>query len=338
MTLPPSYRAFTWQSSADPAQLQLTELPMPKLQADDVLIRNIVIGLNPVDWKVLGGSLVNWQPGHVPGVDGAGVVVATGDNVPASWVGQRVAYHQSLGRHGSFAQYTPVNARALLHVPAGVSWEQAASFPCPSLTAWLALEKLPSACRTLLVSGAGGSVANHLIQLAVRRGLKVTSLSHPRHWKRLADLGVIERMAGPLTEPWSGPAVFDAVIDTVSAEHAASLVPALRANGHLVCVQDRLDVSPLPPFTRTISIHEVALGAAHAYGDDRTWRDLVDAGNEILTLLGRGEWEPDHFNVVSFEHLADHLSGLQHRTFSGKGLVRIVSDELGELAATVGSD
>lgn len=327
MILPTAHRAFTWQGSADPARLQLTEVPTQKPDAGDVLIRNVVIGLNPVDWKVLGGSLVDWQPGHVPGVDGAGVVVAVGEGVPAYWIGQRVAYHQSLGRDGSFAEYTPVEARAVLRVPATVSWEDAASLPCPALTAWLALEKLPQSCQTLLVSGAGGSVANHLIQLAVRRGLMVSTLSHRRHSQRLIDLGVADCMEGPLVEPWKGPQVFDAVIDTVNAEHAARLVPALRANGHLVCVQDRLESSPIPPFTRTISIHEVALGASHAFGDDRTWQDLVDAGESMLMSLGRDEWEPDSFNVVPFERLADHLKGLQHRTFSGKGLVRITSDE-----------
>lgn len=115
-----------------------------------MLIRNVVIGLNPVDWKVLGGRLVSWQPGHVPGVDGAGVVVAVGENVSASWIGQRVAYHQSLSRHGSFAEYTSVKARAVLRVPASVSWEQAASLPCPALTAWLALKA------TTVMSDAAG--------------------------------------------------------------------------------------------------------------------------------------------------------------------------------------
>lgn len=328
MILPTTHRAFTWQGSADPADLQLTESPIPKPEAGDLLIRNVVIGLNPVDWKVLGGDLVNWQPGHVPGVDGAGVVVAVGDGVPTAWVGQRVAYHQHLARHGSFAEYTPVKARAVVRIPADVSWESAASLPCPALTAWLALEKLPASCKTLLVSGAGGSVANHLIQLAVRRGMRVTTLSNLRHMGRLAGLGVVECKKGPLTSAWKKPEQFDAVIDTVNAQHAAWLVPSLRANGHLVCVQDRLATSPIPPFTRTISIHEVALGASHAFGDDRTWRELVDAGEQILTSLGRDQWAPDTFNVAPFEQLADHLRGLKHRTFSGKGLVRISGNQL----------
>lgn len=323
MSVPTTHRAFTWHGSADPADLRLTKDLTPTPEVGDVLVRNAVIGLNPVDWKVLGGSLADWKLGQVPGVDGAGIVVAVGEGVSAAWMGQRVAYHQHLARHGSFAEYTPVKARAVLRVPATVDWYQAASLPCPALTAWLALEKLPQSCNTLLVSGAGGSVANHLIQLAGRRGLRVTALSNLRHKGRLADLGVVECRKEPLTAPWQRAEQFDAVIDMVNAQHATYLVPALRTNGHLVCVQDRLAASPVPPFTRTISIHEVALGASHAYGDDRIWEKLVDAGEGMLKSLGRELWAPDSFAVVPFEQLPEHLHGLQHRAYGGKGLVRV---------------
>ncbi|WDY56503.1 alcohol dehydrogenase catalytic domain-containing protein [Pseudomonas sp. PSKL.D1] len=291
--------------------------------AGDVLIRNVAIGLNPVDWKVLGGDLVNWQPGHVPGVDGVGVVVAVGEGVPAAWVGQRVAYHQSLARDGSFAEYCVVQARVLLRLPACVDWATAASLPCPALTAWLALEKLPASCKQLLITGAGGSVAHHLIQMASRRGLAITALSHPRHTDRLISLGAGAWSHGPLEGPWQGPECFDAVIDTVNAQHAEWLAPSLRANGHLVCVQDRLNASPVPPFTRTLSLHEVALGAAHAFGDDRTWRELVHAGELLFAELGSGQWVPDAVNEAPFEHLALHLAGLQGRTYAGKAIVRL---------------
>jgi NADPH:quinone reductase-like Zn-dependent oxidoreductase len=318
-----SHRAWIWQGSENPAELTLVDKPMPVLAAGDVLVRNVAIGLNPVDWKVLDGDLVDWQPGHVPGVDGAGIVVAVGEGVPTAWVGHRVAYHQSLARYGSFAEYIAVQARVLLRVPASVDWASAASIPCPALTAWLALEKLPRSCKHLLIGGAGGSVAHHLIQLAARRGLQISVMSHPRHVERLRALGAGQWLTGPLHAPWHGAACFDAVIDTVNAQHAEWLTPSLRANGHLVCVQDRLSAPPVPPFTRTLSLHEVALGASHVFGDARTWRELVSAGEALFDELGAGEWAPDAINEAPFEHLAIHLAGLQNRTYSGKAIVRL---------------
>lgn len=215
-----SHRAWFWQGSAEPGELRLVERAMPVPQDGDLLVRNVAIGLNPVDWKVLGGDLLGWQARHVPGVDGAGMVVAVGEGVPSAWIGQRVAYHQSLARDGSYAEYTAVEANVVMRIPATLGWVQAASLPCPTLTAWLALQKLPAGCPQLLVSGAGGSVAHHLIQLAVRRGLHITALSHPRHVASLRSLGVREWLNGPLDAPWQGSACFDAVIDTLNAQHA----------------------------------------------------------------------------------------------------------------------
>lgn len=70
----------------------------------------------------------------------------------------------------------------------------------------------------------------------------------------------------------------NAIVDMVSGEHAASLAPLLTANGHLVCIQDRQEKTPLPPFTTTISLHEVGLNAMHAHADDRQWGRLAGAG------------------------------------------------------------
>ncbi|MGL5239759.1 MAG: alcohol dehydrogenase catalytic domain-containing protein [Kluyvera ascorbata] len=76
-----THLAWTWQNSAEPHDLQLERIAIPQPAAGDVLVRNQVIGLNPVDWKVLTPGLVDWQTGHVPGVDGAGTVVALGEGV-----------------------------------------------------------------------------------------------------------------------------------------------------------------------------------------------------------------------------------------------------------------
>lgn len=139
--LPTNDRAWTWQGERDPAALRLEERALPAPGVGEVLVRNEAIGLNPVDWKALGGPSI--RSGHVPGVDGAGVVAAVGEGVPAEWLGRRVAYHGDLRRHGSFAEYTLLPRRVLMRLPDALAFEAAAAFPCPGLTAWRALDKLP---------------------------------------------------------------------------------------------------------------------------------------------------------------------------------------------------
>ncbi|KAF1067885.1 MAG: Zinc-type alcohol dehydrogenase-like protein [Pseudomonas citronellolis] len=322
--LPADQVAWTWHGSAEPSDLRLQRSPLPTLAADQVLVRNAVIGLNPVDWKVLGGDLVDWRAGKVPGVDGAGQVVAVGAEMPAAWLGQRVCYHQSLDAPGSFAEYTALKAQVLLRVPPQLDLARAASLPCPGLTAWQALDKLPAgAGRELLLAGAGGGVGLYLLQLAVARGWRVSVMCHARHWPRLRALGAIDCLSGPLDSDWRQGERFDAIVDCIGQAHAARLVPALFANGHLLCIQGRLGEWPNPPFGRALSLHEVALGALHRHGDARAWQRLTRAGEQLLAQLADASLHAEELHSAPFSALPEHLRALRDRQRSGKLLVTL---------------
>lgn len=323
-TIPAEQRAWTWRGDASPLGLLLTRIAVPKLVAGEILVRNEIIGLNPVDWKVLRG-LPSWSDGHVPGVDGAGIVAAVGDESLRPWLGRRVAYHQSLHSQGSFAEHTPVAARALMRVPDGFGLPLAASIPCPALTAWLALDKIPlRPGARLLVSGA---VGNYVVQMALQRGYAVTAMCNKRHWDRLRAYGVRDFIAGPIMLeaelPSESLGIYFSVIDMVSGSHAALLSPALEANGHMVCIQDRLKNWPCDPFGRCLSVHEVALGANHLFGSDDAWARLVQAGETIMRKINEGEIQPEPLVIRDFSVLPELLEDLKKRTFSGKPLIKV---------------
>jgi NADPH:quinone reductase-like Zn-dependent oxidoreductase len=312
-----------------PTDLGLAEVAVTAPGPGDVLVRNAAIGLNPVDWKVIAGAPGNWTPGHVPGVDGAGTVVALGDGVPTRLLGARVAYHHDLRRDGSFADYTAVAARAVMRLPDGLDVVTAAGFPCPGLTALTALDKIPvREGGRILLAGAGGAVGNYFVQLAVARGFSVTVLCGERHRDRLTALGASALVPGPLGpgEVWPEAAAgrFFAVVDAVGADHAARLVPALAANGHLVCIQGRLPEWPSEPFGRSISLHEVALGALHRFGDDEAWARLTAAGEAMLAEIAVGRLRPEQPVIDDFAALSRALEALRNRGFSGKPVIRVV--------------
>lgn len=323
-SLPDVCKAWVWQDGHDPLDLRLQNVAVPTLAAGEVLVRNAAIGLNPVDWKVL-GRIDGWQPGHVPGVDGAGVVVAVGQDVSTSWLGQRVAYHQNLHCAGSFAEYTPLAARALMRVPDAFDFATAASFPCPGLTAWQAIEKIPvHEGAPLLISGAGGAVGHYLAQLAVERGFTVSGICHERHWNRLMSLGVCQCVSDPdALEGW----LFYAVIDSVGPARAMQLASRVDANGHLVCIQGRVLKWPFPAFEQAISLHEVALGALHRHGSDAAWARLTAAGERMLEGLASGAMKPEAQVRRDFSGLPELLDALRLRSFSGKPLVVLPSFE-----------
>ncbi|WP_210249345.1 zinc-binding dehydrogenase [Neorhizobium alkalisoli] len=320
-------RAWTWQGKDTPAGLKLSSIAVPTLAVGEVLVRNEIIALNPVDWKVL-ASPPSWSQGHVPGVDGAGTVAAVEDDSLKPWLGKRVVYHQSLYAQGSFADYTPIAAHALMQVPDGLGLPLAASMPCPALTAWLALEKLPTRPGAkLLVSGAGGAVGNYLVQLALQREFSVTAICNRRHWDRLKRYGVRDLVAGPVASDDELPSNlldrFFAVIDTVGGAHAAMLAPVLEANGHIVCIQDRLTDWPCKPFGRCLSVHEVALGAMHVFGRSDAWARLVEAGKAIMKQIAENRLQPEPLLIRDFSMLPEVLTELKNRTFSGKPLIKV---------------
>ena len=315
-SLPETYRAWTWMSGTDPLDLVLTSLETQPPQPGEVLVQNEVIGLNPVDWKVLGSP--SWKQGKIPGCDAAGRVVALGEGVTEGWLGQRVAYHTYLGRQGSFAELTPVVSRALLPLPAELDFATAASILCSALTAWLAIAKLPAQPGSLLIAGAGGAVGNYLVQIAARKGWEVTAQCHPRHHARLAAYG-----ASVL--PWDATLEdnsFYAAVDLRGSNEASGLFGKLRANGHLVTIQGRVPGWGTDPFGKCVSLHEVALGALHVHGDDRDWQCLRRAGRDIFCDLVEGRLIAEDCRVKAFEELPQLLNALKHRSFGGRALIR----------------
>lgn len=324
--VPGQYHAWCWVEGTSPLALQMRQVARAELAADEVLVRNVVAGLNPVDWKALGERIAPQKSGHVPGVDGAGIIVDVGSQVDSAWLGRRVAYHQNLIRPGSFAEYTPIQSRALMIMPDALDFGTAASMPCPALTAWQALSKIPRRIGAkLLISGAGGAVGNYLVQLGADRGFAVTALCHERHWERLRQLGAQHCLSSTSISENQFPDElrdqFYTVIDTVGADYAVHLAPALRANGHILCVLGRLENWPDPIFTKATSMHEVTLNGLHMFGDDADWRDLTKAGQGLLACLAEQSLQPEEMVTRPFDQLPQFLHDLEHRNFTGKALV-----------------
>lgn len=113
---------------------KIVQVPTPKPEADQVLIRQKVIALNGLDQKQRDfGVLVEHWP-HVLGIEGAGVIEAVGANVVDLKPGDEVtalaagrAHNEPWG--GSFQERVVVPACYVAKKPRNISLEEAASFP-----------------------------------------------------------------------------------------------------------------------------------------------------------------------------------------------------------------
>src|SRR5215213_212688 len=119
-------------------EVKLIDVPDPRpLAEDEVLIQVKAAGV--ADWDEIvrtGGWDVGCSPPMALGVEAAGTVVAVGREVTDSAVGDEVITHPlPLRDQGTWAPELIAPATLLAPKPAGVSWEAAAVFPVPALTA-----------------------------------------------------------------------------------------------------------------------------------------------------------------------------------------------------------
>lgn len=295
-------QANVWQFEQAGASLvkQVREFSEPK--AGRIVVRNYAIGINPVDWKFIDDNPRDWEKGHIPGVDGAGVVVAVGEGVDNNLLGKRVAYHHSLGENGSFADHSEVYASRVMVVPESVDFALAAALPCPMLTAWQAFSKVPvRKGADVLVSGMG-AVNKLLAQMLSQAGFNVHVISGSFSQEQAGEMGVKAIHRG---KPEGQ--TFYALFDANGPDYAASLVPLLEANGHVVSILGRIEVPVDAPFTRTISYHEIALGALHDYGDLSQWQRLVKDGEALLEQVAAQTLVVEIPNVFEFDNLNNAL-------------------------------
>lgn len=164
-------RAIQAQRAGGPNVLVSVEVADPTPQSGEVLVRTAAAGVNFIDTYRRGGVYAMPFP-HIPGDEGAGVVVAVGEGVSELAEGDRVAWADS---PGSYAELVRVRAERTLPVPGDVDLEVAAALPLQGLTAhYLVTSTYPvQPGDTILVHAGAGGVGLLLTQLAVARGAHV---------------------------------------------------------------------------------------------------------------------------------------------------------------------
>jgi NADPH2:quinone reductase len=154
--------------------LQLEEIPTPKPDAGQVLLRVRAIGVNPYDTYMRAGTYAIKPPlPYTPGSDAAGTIEAVGSGVTKVKVGDRVYTAKTVT--GAYAEYALALEEQVHRLPDNVSFEQGAGVWVPYGTAFHALHHFAAARagETVLVHGASGGVGTAAVQMARAMGMTV---------------------------------------------------------------------------------------------------------------------------------------------------------------------
>jgi NADPH:quinone reductase-like Zn-dependent oxidoreductase len=159
-----------------PEELTGYALPVPSLDAGEVLIAVDTAGVGPWDADVREGYFAGRKP-HFPlvlGFDGAGTVAAVGSRVRRLKVGDEVySYNWENPKGGFYAEYVAVPADKVAPIPRRP--RHAGAIPITGLTALQGIDdalKLKKS-ETIIIHGASGGVGTLAIQFARLRGARV---------------------------------------------------------------------------------------------------------------------------------------------------------------------
>jgi len=178
-------RAIALDEFGGPDSLKIQTLPVPQIEAEEVLIRVEAAGVgawDPFEREGRFVEIMGTKPTfpYVLGTDGAGTIAAVGKDVNRFKEGDRV-YAAVLAnpKGGFYAQYAAVKADNVSPIPGGLTIEQAAVLPTDGLTALTGLEKVLGlkSGESLMVFGASGGIGHLALQLAKRLGAKVFAVA-----------------------------------------------------------------------------------------------------------------------------------------------------------------
>lgn len=219
-------------------KVEVQDIPVPVAAAGQVLVRVRAAGLNRGEInqakELRSGNTIT------TGVEFAGEIAEVGEGVSGWRKGDRVMGH---GR-GCQAEYVVADPLALIPVPDGLSWIDAAAFPNVFITAHDALVTNGRlvAGESVLVNGASGGVAMAAIQIASLMGARpvIASSRSAAKLDKISQFGVdvgIDASQDDQVEAVmraTGDKGVDIIIDTVGGPVFEANMKSLAVKGRLV--------------------------------------------------------------------------------------------------------
>jgi NADPH2:quinone reductase len=168
-------RAVQIAQFGNPDVLDVVDIPTPEPGNNQVRIKVMAAGVNPVDTYVRSGAYGDRPMPVSLGFDAAGEIDAVGPGVDAAVIGTRVYTCTALP--GAYAEFAIVDIDRTYPLPDTISFDQGAAIGIPYATAYAALHQHTStnATSTVFVHGGSGGVGIPTIELAKIAGARVAA-------------------------------------------------------------------------------------------------------------------------------------------------------------------
>lgn len=298
--------------------LVFNDVPTPTIASDEILVKIRSTAVNHLDLVKASGTArqilpidLPWIPGH----EFSGVVEQIGGDVAAWAPGDAVFGTSGMG---AYAEYLAVKPAAIARKPSNLSFEEAASVPVASQTAWQGifthshLEK----GHTILIHGGAGAVGAYAVQLASHAGATVIATARADDEDYLTSIGasrVIDYREAQFEKVLREKV--DVVFDLIGGETQKRSFLVLKEGGHLVATTQ--------PVSQEETVRHRVSGAMMRLAPS------PDVLGRIARLLEDRTIRPEVATVYALEDaaqawkaIAGNLPGVHGMSPSGPGAAR----------------
>ncbi len=241
-TIPDQMRFIDIEGDGGPPEVLVAKTgPVPQPGAGQVLVKVAAAGVNRPDVQQRTGGYPP-PPGAspIPGLEISGTIVAVGDGVSDTRLGEDVC---ALVTGGGYAEYCVADEPLCMPVPKGYDMVRAAALPETYMTVWTNVFQRGGlqAGETLLIHGGSSGIGTTAIQLAKQFGATViTTVGNQEKADAVAALGadhvIIYREQDFVEEVrriTDGEGV-ELILDMVGAAYWQRNIDCLKLEGRLV--------------------------------------------------------------------------------------------------------
>jgi putative PIG3 family NAD(P)H quinone oxidoreductase len=238
MTLGNSMLAMEISAPGGPEVLKPVTVPAPMPSHGQIVIRLAYAGVNRPDALQRAGQYAPPEGASpLPGLEGAGTVVALGAGVQRWQIGDQVC---ALLAGGGYAEYAVCAESHALPIPKGMDLKQAACLPETCFTVWsnVVMRGRLRAGERFLVHGGSSGIGTTAIQIARALGARVFATAGSDEKCRLCeDLGAEQAFnyrTADFAAKMRGFGGADLILDMVGGSYLPRNIKSLANEGRLV--------------------------------------------------------------------------------------------------------
>nr|WP_307774384.1 YhdH/YhfP family quinone oxidoreductase [uncultured Cetobacterium sp.] len=325
------FKAFFVTENEQGFERSVVEREIKDLPENEVLIKVQYSSLNYKDaLSSTGNKGVTRKYPHTPGIDAAGVVVSSSNDLVKEGTEVIVTgYDLGMNTSGGFAEYIRVPAAWVVPLPKGLTLKESMIYGTAGLTAAISVYKLvvkggvKPEDGEILVTGSTGGVGSVAIRILSKLGYDIVAVTgKPEGEKFLLEIGakrVISRSeADDTTRPmlrgvWAG------VIDTVGGNILSTAIKSTKYNGVVTACGNAAGGD------FHSSVYPFILRGVTLYGVDSveiSMSERVELWNKMAN-----EWKieglSEVYTEVTLDGLEEKVQSILSGTHTGRTIVKL---------------